>query len=194
MVGEDLKRKGEKMAIDVSKIDGYTEMTAEEKVAALEQYEMDLSGYVKKDIADKYASEAADYKRKLKTKMTDEEAAREKEAAERQAMMEELETLKRDKQVSDNISKLLALGYDKEIAEKSASALADGDVRSFFELQGKHQESMVKALKAELMKQMPKPPASDAAHSKNYLKMAEEALASGNITGAAYYSRLAQEQ
>lgn len=182
------------MAIDVSKIDGYAEMTAEQKVAALEQYEIDLSGYVKKDIADKYASEAADYKRKLKTKMTDEEAAREKEAAERQAMMEELETLKRDKQVSDNISKLLALGYDKEVAAKSANALVDGDIASFFELQGKHQESMVKTLKAELMKQMPKPPASDAAHRENFSKMADEALASGNIAGAAYYSRLAQEQ
>lgn len=60
--------------IDTSKIEGYESMTAEEKLAALESVEFDLSGYVSKDTADKYASEAAQYKRQLKERMSAEEA------------------------------------------------------------------------------------------------------------------------
>ena len=48
--------------IDISKIDGYADMTPEQKIAALEAYETedpDYSGYVKKDVFDKTASELA---------------------------------------------------------------------------------------------------------------------------------------
>ena len=44
--------------IDISKIDGYADMTPEQKIAALEAFETedpDYSGYVKKDIFDKTA-------------------------------------------------------------------------------------------------------------------------------------------
>ena len=52
--------------IDTSKIEGYENMTAEEKVQALEAYAIadpDYSGYVKKDTFDKTASELAQAKR-----------------------------------------------------------------------------------------------------------------------------------
>ena len=53
--------------INVSSIEGYAEMTVEQKLAALEAYEMsdpDYSGYVKKEAFDKTASELAEMKRK----------------------------------------------------------------------------------------------------------------------------------
>ena len=60
--------------IDTSKIEGYAEMTAEQKVEALEKYSIadpDYSGYVKKDLFDKTASELAQSKKDLKARMSD---------------------------------------------------------------------------------------------------------------------------
>lgn len=53
--------------IDVSKIEGYAEMTAEQKLAVLESYEYnDYSGEVEryKNAASKANSEAAEWKKK----------------------------------------------------------------------------------------------------------------------------------
>lgn len=78
--------------IDIASIEGYREdMTPEEKLALLENYEIpetkaDYSGYVKKDVFDKKASEAAGYSKELKAlkeaAMTEEQkkAEAEKEA------------------------------------------------------------------------------------------------------------------
>ena len=58
--------------IDTSKIEGYADMTAEEKVKALEAYTIadpDYSGYVKKDVFDKTASDLAKAKKDLKDRI-----------------------------------------------------------------------------------------------------------------------------
>lgn len=56
--------------IDTSTIEGFDGMTAEQKVEALLKAEVpekvDLSLFVSKDTADKYATEAAELKRQLK--------------------------------------------------------------------------------------------------------------------------------
>ena len=73
--------------IDISSIEGYAEMTAEEKLAALEALELpepDFTGWVKKDALDKVASEAATYRKQLRVKMTAEEEKAEREAKEAQ--------------------------------------------------------------------------------------------------------------
>ena len=64
------------------KIDGYDQMTPEQKVAALEAMQLpqpDLSGYISKDTFDKKVSELAASNRRVKelegTKLTEEEAA-----------------------------------------------------------------------------------------------------------------------
>ena len=67
------------MKIDVTKIEGYSEMSAEEKLAALESYTIpdpDYTGYVKKDAFDKAASEAAEWKRKHNALLSEEEQKR----------------------------------------------------------------------------------------------------------------------
>ena len=70
------------MKIDTSKIQGYADMTAEEKLAALEAYEVDTTGYVKKDLLDKAASVAAAFMKQLREKLTaDEQAQAEREEA-----------------------------------------------------------------------------------------------------------------
>ena len=56
--------------IDTTQIEGYAEMTAEQKLAALEKMDIpekvDLTGYVKKSVFDAKASEAAAASRELK--------------------------------------------------------------------------------------------------------------------------------
>lgn len=57
--------------IDTTQIEGYAEMTAEQKLAALEKMDIpekvDLTGYVKKSVFDAKASEAAAASRELKS-------------------------------------------------------------------------------------------------------------------------------
>ena len=61
--------------IDTSTIEGFDGMTADEKVAALLGVQIpdavDLSGYVKKDVFDSKASEAATLAKQLKAKTTE---------------------------------------------------------------------------------------------------------------------------
>ena len=82
------------MKIDTNQIEGYADMTAEEKLAALEAYEMDTTGLVKKDLLDKATSEAANYKRQLREKLTADEQAEAERAEVFKNMQTELETLR----------------------------------------------------------------------------------------------------
>ena len=84
-------------------------MTPEDKLAAIEALELpepDLSGYVKKDVADKYASEAANNGKELTAKMSEEEAAKVKAAEEYAAMQAELEELKTARSIDQQHSKI----------------------------------------------------------------------------------------
>ena len=103
------------MKIDVSKIDGYEEMSAEEKLKALEGLEIpdpDYSGYVKKDVFDKTASELAEKKKELRDKLSSDEAEKLKEKEEREKLQADYEKLLHETAVSKNKSSLLALGYE----------------------------------------------------------------------------------
>ena len=64
------------MKINTDKLQGYADMTPEEKIKALEAYEVaepDYTGYVKKEVFDKTASELTDYKKQLREKMSADE-------------------------------------------------------------------------------------------------------------------------
>ena len=62
-------------------IENYESMTPEEKIAALEAYEPDMSGYVAKATFDKTASELAAAKKRERERMSEEEAKAAKKAA-----------------------------------------------------------------------------------------------------------------
>ena len=59
------------MKIDVTKIEGYESMTPEQKLQALEEYELD--GFVDKKVFDKTSSELASLKKQHKELLTAEE-------------------------------------------------------------------------------------------------------------------------
>src|SRR5574344_246453 len=101
--------------IDVSQIEGYAEMTPEQKLKALEEFEVadpDYSGYVKKDVFDQTAAELAEKKKELKAKLTEDEAEKLKQKEEQESLQANYEKLLRESTVSKNKAKLLALGYN----------------------------------------------------------------------------------
>lgn len=150
--------------IDFSKITGYAEMTAEEKLAALEALELpdpDYTGWVKKDLADKYASEAAGYKKQLRERMSEDEAAKAKAAEDMAAVMAELEALRTDKAISEYTTQFMGLGYDEALAKSTAAAIQKGDMSAMFRNHAKFVADREKAMKAELLKNTPTPPAGD---------------------------------
>ena len=150
--------------IDTSKITGYDSMTAEEKLAALEAMELDepdYTGWVKKDVFDKASSEIAGYKKQLRERMTEEEAAKAKAAEDMAAVMAELETLRADKTISEYTTQFMGIGYDEALAKATATALQKGDVTTMFKNHAKFVVDREKALKAEFLKDTPTPPAGE---------------------------------
>ena len=148
--------------VDITKIEGYEGMTPEEKIKALEAYEIedvqpDYSGYVKKDVFDKTASELAGVKKQLKEKMTDDEAAKQKEQEELEELQSKYEKLLHDSEVSKNKAKLLALGYEEKLADDTAEAMVTGDLEKVMANQKKHLEAVEKKVRAEALKDTPKP-------------------------------------
>lgn len=142
--------------------DAYKEgMTVEEITAALEKVSLpdDSSAEMEKlkSALSKSNSEAADYKKQLRAKQTEDEAAKQKEQEERERLQSDYEKLLRKTTVSDNKAKLLGLGYDEKLADETAEAMADGDSEKVFVNQKKHLDSVEKKVRAEALKDTPPP-------------------------------------
>ena len=112
--------------IDTTLIEGFENLTDEEKVAALLNVEFeDNSKEVErlKKVNDKLSSENADKKRQLRSYQSEEEVRKQQQEEELKAMQEELENLKTDKKVADTKSSLLGLGFDEKLATLIAPTL-----------------------------------------------------------------------
>lgn len=140
-------------------IENYESMTPEEKVAALEAYEPDMSGFVSKATFDKTASDLAAAKKSLREKMSEDEAKAAKAAEEHEALMAELDALRTEKMVSGYVNSYLTMGYDEKLAKSTAEALAKGDMDTVFKNQKIHADAREKALRTELLKNTPPPAA-----------------------------------
>lgn len=146
--------------IDVTKIEGYAEMSAEDKVKALEAYETDepdLSGYVSKETFDKTASELATKKKELKAKMTEDEAKKIAEAEEKEALQARIAELETKEKISANKAQFLSLGYSEEDATSTAKALVDGDIATVFRNLKAHQVAYEKKIRADVLAETPRP-------------------------------------
>lgn len=100
-------------------------------------------------------SEAAEYKRQLREK----QSASEREAAERaeqeKSMREELEMLRKEKQVSDYTAKCVALNFEPELAAQTANALADGNMDAMFDCLKAFVEATTTRLNNEALNRQP---------------------------------------
>lgn len=154
--------------IDVSKLAGY-EGFPEEVKQALEGYEIpepDFSGYVRKEVFDKKASEASELSKQLKTRMSEQEIANAESAKAYEDMKAELELLKREKTISDYKTKYLGLGYDEKLAGETAIAMADGKTDTVFANQQKFLQEQKKAIEAQALNMQPGLSVGDAPESK----------------------------
>lgn len=179
--------------IDTSKIEGYAEMTPEQKLAALEGYEYeDHSEELERQKAavTKANGEAAEWKRKHTALLSEDEKKKQEDADKLASMEEELAELRKGKVVSDYKAKFVAQGYSEELADETAKALADGDMTKVFANQQKFLADYVKGVKAGALKGTPKPPAGGSATDVDFAKKIEEAQKSGDLTAVAYYTRL----
>ena len=183
--------------IDVTKIQDYENMTPEEKVTALVDFEYDdgsseIARY--KAAASKANTEAADWKKKHNALLSDEDKKKQERDEELKNLRTEVETLKKEKAVSNNQAQLLALGYDEELAKTTAEAMVKGDTAKVFECQQQFIQAHDKKLETDLLKGTPRPPAGKGSgDGVDYAKKATEAQANGNLAEAAYYTRLSQE-
>ena len=149
------------MKIDTTRIEGYADMTAEEKLKALEEFEIE----VPKDNSDEVTklktalsnanSQAAEWKRQFREKQTEAERAEAERAEREKAVEDELRTLRRDKTVSGYVAQCLALGYDKDLALRAAEAMADNDAATIMACQQDFLEAKQKEMEAAALGKQP---------------------------------------
>ena len=151
------------MKIDVSKIEGYAEMSAEDKLKALEEFDIEIPKPATdtdevtklKNALSNANSQAAEYKRALREKQSEQERA-EAERAEREAARDaEIKELRRDKTVSGYLANCLSLGYEKDLAQRAAEAMADNDAAAIMDCQREFLEAKTKELEAAALNKQP---------------------------------------
>ena len=184
--------------IDTSKITGYAEMSAEDKLKALEafEYEDNVAELEKQKAAvSKANSEAAEWKRKHNALLGEDEKKKQEQEEKFANMEKELSELREAKRVSEFKAKFIAQGYDEALAEDTAKAMADGDSAKVFANQQKFLDEYAKQVKADALKKTPKPTpgAGGGTGEMDYAKKIEEARTNGDFAAVAYYTRLQAE-
>lgn len=171
------------MKIDTTAIENYAEMTAEEKLAALEAYEFETPAPKDSDEVTKLKtalskanSDAAEWKRQFREKQTEAERADAERKEREAAVEEELRVLRRDKTVSGYVAQCLALGYTNDLAQKAAEAMADGDAAKIMECQQEFLEVKQKEIEENALNKQPTitsgtPPTAKVAEAEAYNKM-----------------------
>ena len=118
-------------------------------------------------------SEAADYKKQLREKMSADEIKAKEEADKMEELQSKYDALLKESTISkykarflallkeSTISKykarFLALGYDEALATETAEAMANGDTEKVFAAQQKHLDAVDKKIREEVLKDTPRP-------------------------------------
>lgn len=186
--------------IDTSTIQGYAEMTPEQKIAALEAVDMpDMAQFVAKSdydrlktASDNNASEAKSWKDKYNSTLS--EAERQKQAAEeaQKATNDRLAELERKDKISTTKDQYVAAGWDVTLALETAEAFVDQKMDVVQANINKHIENMRAADKDKAMKDTPAPPAGGNPNPGNidYATEIAKATEAGDFAMAAYYARM----
>ena len=171
------------MRIDTTKIENYEQMSAEDKLKALEAFEFEVPAPKEseevtklKTALSKANSDAAEWKRQFREKQTEQERT-EAERKEREAAVEEeLRTLRRDKTVSGYVANCLALDYAQDLALRAAEAMADNDAAEIMRCQQEFLDAKTKEIEANALNKQPTltsgaPPTAKTAEAEAYNTM-----------------------
>ena len=151
------------MKVDVSKIEGFNDMSAEDKLNAVLAYEFDEpkapDGNAEitklKAALSKANSESAEWKRQFREKQTEQERAEAERAEAEKALQEELATLRRGKVVDEYAKKCMGMGYTADLAAECAEAMADGRFNDVFRIQQTFMEAKTKEIEAAALNRQP---------------------------------------
>lgn len=168
------------MKIRTENIEGYANMTLEQKLEALEAYEVeepDYSGYITKETFDKTASELANIKKQLREKMSAEEVKAKEDADKYEEVVKERDALLREKTILNYKTNYLALGYDEKLATDTAEAMANGELDKVFANQKKHNEAVEKKIRADVLKETPAPEGGNGSETITKEKFSKMSLA-----------------
>ena len=142
--------------------DAYQEgMTLEDVETALADIEIpaDQSSEIErlKSALSKSNSENAEWKKKHREALSEEERKAQEMADRMKQLEEQNAALLRESSVSKHKARFLGMGYEEALAGDAALAMADGDMEKLFSYQLKHQEALEKKIRAEALKGTPKP-------------------------------------
>lgn len=136
-------------------------ITVEEIESALADVELpaDMSAEVErlKNANTKLSSENAEWKRKHREALSEDERKAQETADRIKQLEEQNATLLRESGVAKHKAKFLAMGYDETLANDAAAAMVDGDTEKLFSYQQKHQEALEKKIRADALKGTQKP-------------------------------------
>ena len=144
--------------------DGMTVADIEAALADIE-FPADQSAEVErlKNALSKSNSENAEWKKKHREALSEEERKAQETADLIKQLQEQNAKLQRESDVSKNKSKFLGMGYDESLAGDAAVAMADGDMIKVFEYQQKHLEAFEKKIRADAMKGTKRPTSDQGA-------------------------------
>lgn len=147
--------------IDTSKISGFDEMSAEDKLNALLGYEFEqpaadnTEATKLKTALSKANGEAAEYKRLLREKQTEAERAEADRQEAEKKLQEELAAYRTRERLSSYKANYMAAGYDAETAEALAKALPEGVPDDFFATQKSFLDKQKQTLLSEAINKQP---------------------------------------
>lgn len=142
--------------------DAYKEgMSVEEIETALKDIDLPTDNSAEIDrlkaALSKSNSEAADFKKQLREKMSAEEIKAKEDAEKMEALIKERDALLREKTIATYKASYLSLGYEENLALATAEALANGELNKVFANQKKHNEAIEKKIRADVLNETPKP-------------------------------------
>lgn len=146
-------------------IEGYAEMTAEEKEAAIAELDIpaDNTDEYKKLIskanaeAKKYKDEKRALEEQLKAKMSDDERAKAEAEAEMTKLKEQYESAIKESNIAKKTAHYKALGFSDELAKSTAEAFVNGDYDTVEANQIKAHSEFEKSIRADVAKGNPHP-------------------------------------
>lgn len=153
------------MKIDTSSINGFEEMSPEDKLNAILGLEIeDGADEITrlKTALSKSNSENADYKKKMKEKMSEDERLKAEQIERQKELEDKLAEYEKKERIANCSVELAKLGYNGETLVTASEALAGGDLNSFFKMHASFLEGRDKEAKAKAMENMSDPSAGDA--------------------------------
>ena len=142
--------------------DAYKEgMTVEDIENALKDIDLPTDNSAEidrlKNALSKSNSEAADYKKQLREKMSADEIKAKEDSDKMTELQSKYDALLKESEITKNKARLLSLGYEDKLATETAEAIVNGETDKVFANQKKHLESVEKKIREEVLTSTPRP-------------------------------------